>query len=743
MKNLHIFLLSCLLMFPGLYAQEIPSEKVVSTEDLANYLKAEVKKELGGEKTISETVLADYFRQKFLERYFYDWKNFEKRFKEYNSLYPSSEKHHTERALDHLSKYSGATTWKLPFNYLAGEAVDAYALRHLARQHKMIDIAFYYNYQEKDTAYLDYFKSQLASLNHALEADDYETIEDGNGVYEAFRSGYRVLNWLQIHNMFLGEETYSDEDQLRTIATLLQHGQHLYETNHDFNPGNHQTRGMSALAMLSILFRDFEGTDKWYVRAMELLQQHLSAEINADGFQSERTVHYHMSDIKNYFYVYQLAQNSDFPVDAVWEEKLKSLFTTLAKIAYPDGSAPVFSDDTNMPWAEKNDISGAMTLGYLLFNEPEMGFFAKDKVEPSMYWYLSKNQLERLNNINSKKLDYGSLAFEETGYYIMREGWEQNDKMMAISAGVGEEKPDHQHGDILGIQAMANGRVILPNYQVRYYLKDLELFKNSMVKNVALVDDELQGKDYNSNKGGSVFGKFGELPEPSVLAFETSPDVDVFIGTHNGFENIRVSYQRKVIFVKEDFWIVQDKFASEENHTYKQVWQGHYSLEHAPDLLRATFEDGSGLDIFQLRPTHKVSTSGKRGKEWSVVSSKPTNNFNFITILFPFDVFDARIDEEEKNPNLKGWKINDAELEMNGTNPVSITKNESGYFFSVNEINFAGYQIELNEVADIFVKIEGEEITLQSLSGHELTLKISAGELEKSLILSPGKRRQF
>ncbi len=54
----------------------------------------------------------------------------------------------------------------------------------------------------------------------------------------------------------------------------------------------------------------------------------------------------------------------------------------------------------------------------------------------------------------------------------MREGWKPDDKMMIVSAGLDGEKPDHQHGDMLGIQAMANGKIILPNYQVRYSLED-------------------------------------------------------------------------------------------------------------------------------------------------------------------------------------------------------------------------------------------------------------------------------
>ena len=47
---------------------------------------------------ISEASLAKYFREKFAERYFYNWKNFDKRFQSYKNIYPKSESGHTERA---------------------------------------------------------------------------------------------------------------------------------------------------------------------------------------------------------------------------------------------------------------------------------------------------------------------------------------------------------------------------------------------------------------------------------------------------------------------------------------------------------------------------------------------------------------------------------------------------------------------------------------------------------------------
>ena len=265
---------------------------------------------------------------------------------------------------------------------------------------------------------------------------------------------------------------------------------------------------MSALAMIAILFRDFKGADGWYERAMSLLEEHMLKEINEDGFQFERTVHYHISDIETYYYVYQLAKISKMDVKPFWKEKLKSLFTTLEKISYPDKTAPVLSDDTDNPWSEKNDISGAMTLGYLLFESPDLGYFANNTVESGMFWYANDTQLKMLNTIESKPPTMKEAAFSTTGYYVMREGWKPDDNMMIVSAGLDNEKPDHQHGDMLGIQAMANGNVILPNYQVRYSLDDFEFFKNSMVKNVALVDDQLQGQQYTATREAVVLASF-------------------------------------------------------------------------------------------------------------------------------------------------------------------------------------------------------------------------------------------
>ncbi|MFA5299333.1 MAG: hypothetical protein WC389_14175 [Lutibacter sp.] len=246
-----------------------------------------------------------------------------------------------------------------------------------------------------------------------------------------------------------------------------------------------------------------------------------------------------------------------------------------------------------------------------------------------------------------------------------------------------------------------------------------------MVKNVALVDNELQGKEYKGNQGGSGFGKFGELPKPKVLDWNIGNGIEYFVGSHNGFENIGVQYSRQVINVENDFWIVKDNFKSENEHTYKQVWQGHYSLEKAPNLIRSTFDDATGLDIYQLNAVDGVESSGKRGKQWTVVSKKQQGDFSFSTIIFPYKGFDNRIDELAKAPMLKGWKINNSDWKIEEENATTLSKGEEIIVISAKKIVFNNLVIESNEEGDFIIKMKDKKVTIQSISEKELQLTIT------------------
>ncbi|MCJ8163228.1 heparinase II/III family protein [Pontibacter sp. E15-1] len=727
---------------------QVPADRVLRDGELFTVLKKTADPALtqltqlyqkGGKRNQEKAKkeLANYFRQKAAQRYYFNWQHFDDRLADYLARFPDKKAAHPVSAHGHMDLYPAQTNWKLPFKNLKGEAVNAYAVRHLSRQHKAPDMALSY-FITQDERYINYFTEQVASLNTAFNAHKVETLEDGNGTYEAFRGGNRMLNWLFAHHAFLASDQYSDDEQLLLIRTFLHHAAFLYRENQQFSYGNHQTKGMTALAMIAILFPEVEGADKWYAHAMKLLGEHLEKEVNPDGFQFERTVHYHIGDIDNYFMVYQLARKNNMPVDAQWAATLQRMFTALAAIALPNKNGPVLQDDTDEPWATQNEIGEAMLLGYLLFRDPAYGYFASAGISSEYYWYTPTDQLDDLKNIRTQAPAFTSTALPETGYYVMRDGWNPEDMYMVISTGVSKQKPDHQHGDVLGVQAYAYGVPLLPNYQVRYSLPDLELFKNSWVKNVALADSMPQGQKWKGNEGGSGFGKFAELPQANVKVWLPAAGYDLFIGSHNGFQKQAIRYTRKVLFLKDEFWIVKDEFQSPEEHRYQQVWQGNYSLEDAPALARANFGDATGLDILQLTPVKALSLAGNNGKNRVVYQAVPAKNFTYLTVLRPYKGYSNRIASAQSPSEEKvgDWQVfaqnytaKDSQIRLEAAH--GLAKKGAFVLFGCRSIQLPDLSLTLDAPRDIMLALEGGTLTVTSLSAEVITLTAGGKKQEK------------
>ena len=746
------YLIVICFLFPiSLFAQmeTVPFDHVMSNNEIIDLLHVGYSKELKviqdkyyqGEEQQALKELADYFKERFSERYFFDWKNFSSRFAEYNKMYPGREQFHYHEAIKHLELYPAYSQWKLPFKNLKGETVTAYPYRHLTRQHKAMSIALLYFYKD-DKKYLDYIPEQAKSLDEAFNNDQCETIKDGNGAYEAYRAGNRIFNWLQVHQILLASTEYSTAQQLEMIRAFLHTGAKLFHHNQKYREGNHQTRGMSGLAMLAFLFPEIHGTDQWKSLSLSILEEHLEKEIYPDGFQFERSLHYHLGDIENYFYPYHLAKLNNIELDPIWEARIKGLFDVLLKLAMPNKKAPILQDDTDSPWSEYNKIDDYMALGASLFGDPEYVYFASSKVSPDYYWYLKQDQLSRLKMVKKKEPEIGSCVLPETGYYVMRNGWDKDDMYMVISAGITPEKLAHQHGDMLGVEAYAYGNMILPNYQVRYYLKDLPEFKNSWVKNVVLVDSIPQGSHWKENKGGTGFGYFETLPIPRVIAWKNTPIFDLFIGKLNDNVPSGIQTYRTVIFVKDGFWIVRDKLiANKEEHMTQQVWQGHYDVEKARRHIRSVFPNGAGLEIIELgEPADEIFKASAHGKGRSIFQKTFSGETSWATLLFPFGSFEKRLTSDDYGK----FKAGDWTVVSSKNCPASlktdasqiIYKNENYLLIDVSTVDVAGEKISFpNGRTDLWIKFDHSKIEITNCGMHTVELNKASVKPGKDYVL--------
>jgi hypothetical protein len=123
---------------------QIPHDRLLTDAELVNLLGANENPEVGHIQQLYRErpanglkALAAYYRDAYSERYYFDWKNTGHRFSDYRERFSSKRSGHAQNRDIHMGLYPPRARWKLPYENLKGNAVTAYELRHLARQHKV------------------------------------------------------------------------------------------------------------------------------------------------------------------------------------------------------------------------------------------------------------------------------------------------------------------------------------------------------------------------------------------------------------------------------------------------------------------------------------------------------------------------------------------------------------------------------------------------------------------------------
>ncbi len=654
---------------------------------------------------LAKKEIIKYFNTRTTSKYFFNAKSIKESVKDFVNRYPLEKNEILARSDEYINTYGSDVNWILPSKDLIGRQQNPNTIRFLARQSIAWDIAMSYHLTNK-IGYLSIFLSQIRDF-----IDDYESgrTEAGrNDVFERFYAGHRLRNLLMVHNSLLSSPDYNFNDQIFMIKVFLLHGARLYDSCKKFHWGNHQLHGLAGLYEMTIMYPEFTVMNNWNDRAKEVIMEHISTEIKPDGFQFERASHYFKLDILNYFRISQISKLNNITLDNLFLSRFKKMFDAILKLSMPNKNLPVLQDaqdeynstklntDNRFNQLSSNNIaelkdpseSSYMSLGTLIFNEPIYRFFADDIFPHEFYWFFPKERIDSYKKINTKIPEIKSVSLDSSKYYVMRSGWGIDDLYMVIDGGLAKYKPDHTHGGILGIIAYANGEVILPNYRVRYSSPSYRTMKNSLVKNVAICDNILQGKDWISNHARTGFGIWDKLPKPTVDLWYTGSDFDIFSGTHNGYSEIGVDYSRSVIFFKPDSWLIIDKFKSNDYHKYQQIWQGEYQIDFKKNsIFSKNFK--SKFSIMQADPSAMNITNKKNYEKHSVIFEKEGfKDYSFYTLITPMGSKDNKI------PQISLFERSDyLQVKTEFNNKIYYYYEKKNYDIKLDELNTDATQV--------------------------------------------------
>jgi hypothetical protein len=411
---------------------------------------------------------------------------------------------------------------------------------------------------------------------------------------------FRSISWLWAFYFFKSSPSLSSETFKRAWKFLYLSARHLesYLSTY-FSPNTHLTGEALGLFYLGTLLPEFKGAKRWQELGSRILIEQLPIHVKPDGVYFEQSSYYHRytTDFYIHFLLLSRANNRSLPPQV--EESLVRLLDHLMYLTRPDGTTPLFGDDDGGRLAmlddrPANDFRSTLGTGAVLFDRGDYKFVADGAAE-ELLWLTGTQGLTKLDAIASTQPAKTSVAFDDGGYFVMRDGWTRESNYLLFDCGPhGALNCGHAHADALSIDVAANGRTVVVDPGTYTYTGSKELrdwFRSSHAHNTLTLEGE------SSSVPGGAFS-WKTTATCRQLKWISEEQFDYVSGEHDGFTRLSgpAGVARSILFVKGNYWIVRDAMSGPTNH------QGdlHFHFDSAtnPVLDGAVRDSESGFSIW-------------------------------------------------------------------------------------------------------------------------------------------------
>ena len=405
---------------------------------------------------------------------------------------------------------------------------------------------------------------------------------------------FRAISWVWAFEFFKESKQLTPSLFARLLKFLFVHARHVetYLSTY-FSPNTHLTGEALGLFYLGTLLPEFHAAKRWQTTGRRILLEQLPKHVQGDGVYFEQSSYYHRYTTDFYLHFVILSELNGLPVPGFVRDTLVSLLDHLMCIMRPDGTTPLFGDDDGgrllfPQTARADDFRATLGTGAALFNRNDYKYAADEQTD-EVLWLLGVEAFDRLTRLPASEPAFQSRAFSDGGYYVMRDGWQQDANYLLLDCGPhGMNNCGHAHADALSIEVAAAGRTLLVDPGTYTYTGSAQLrdwFRSSEAHNTLIVDGE------SSSVPDGPFS-WKSIANCRVNTWISRNRMDYFEGTHDGYQHLRepVEHSRSVLFLKQDYWIMRDVLRSNGGHQY-DLW---FHLDAGED---AELTGEGGVDI--------------------------------------------------------------------------------------------------------------------------------------------------
>ncbi len=196
--------------------------------------------------------------------------------------------------------------------------------------------------------------------------------------------------------------------------------------------------------------------------------------------------------------------------------------------------------------------------------------------------------------------EIGSVALSDSGYFVMRSGWDREALSLLFEAG--PYGRFHQHEDMLSFDLYARGGPFIVDPGISSYLPDpwTAFYRSTAAHNTVLVDGRGQARGTRQTAEQWV----RSARESTV--WRSDERSDVAVGTYDaGYAGLeaRVAHRRAVLFAKPDYYLILDELRGEGTHTCEALF--HFMpyrvvIDPSTRAVRTVRQDAPNLEVRPL-----------------------------------------------------------------------------------------------------------------------------------------------
>lgn len=401
----------------------------------------------------------------------------------------------------------------------------------------------------------------------------YENNPPKSGVnwLSSLEIAFRSISWIWVFHFFKDSPNMSPEIFVRMLKILFINGKHLetYLSTY-FSPNTHLTGEALGMYFIGSFMPEVSEAKRWKASGYEILMNALDFQVSTDGVYCEQSSHYHRYTTDFYANLAVLRGLEGKTMEPKHREKLNGLFDCLLHMTQPDGESPLYGDDdggrlNRLDSADAADFRPALALGSALLGRGDLKFAAG---EPSaeLLWILGPQGVRDYDAAEPIEPEQRSRAFLKGGLFSARSSWKEDADFILIDCGEhGFLNGGHAHADALNFVLSISGHPVLVDSGTYNYISDPEarnMFRESSAHNCLTV---------NGKSSSQPAGHFSwhSAANTGLLEWADDGDVCYLRGTHDGFEQFGVKYEREITFKRNRGLILVDSIKSISSNWYE------------------------------------------------------------------------------------------------------------------------------------------------------------------------------